>query len=139
MIRRPIVTERSMDLTRQGLYTFEVDKNATKEQIAKIVKEMFKVDVVSVKSFNVKGKVKMQRTRRGYYSTPTLKKALVQVKKGQKISLFENLGEEPKDDVVVTTGEGEPIEVKEKKGRLGGPKVKIEKTDAKKETKKGSK
>ena len=126
MIKRPIISEKSMDLTKNGLYTFEVDRNASKQQIAKIVAESFKVDVVSVKSINVKGKRKLQRSRRGYFNSSPIKKALVQVKKGQKISLFENIGNE-KEDAVVTKGEEEPKVLKEKRGMLGGAKVKIEK------------
>jgi large subunit ribosomal protein L23 len=132
MLKRPIISEKSMDLTKIGLYTFEVAKNATKKGIAKLVAEKFKVEVISVKTVNVKGKVRMQRSRKGYYTVGDIKKAIVQVKKGQKIALFENVGEEEKVEATVTTGEGEPIKIKEKKSMLGGPKVKIEKTEPKK-------
>ena len=132
MIKRPYISEKSMGLTKMGLYTFEVDRKATKEQIAKLVAEMFKVDVETVKTINIKGKTKLQRSRKGYYVTNPIKKALVQVKKGQKIALFENIGEEEKEEVTVTTAEGEPVTIKEKKNMLKGTKVKIEKETKKK-------
>lgn len=136
MIKRPYISEKSMGLTKMGLYTFEVDRNTTKEQIARLVMEMFKVDVETVKTINVKGKTKLQRSRKGYFTTSPIKKALVQVKKGQKIALFENIREEEKEEVTVTTAEGEPVIIKEKKSMLRGTKVKIEKETKKKEDKK---
>ena len=61
MLKRPIVTEKSMKLARAGLYTFEVDKNDNKNVIAKLISDKFKVEVVSVKTINVKGRVKSQK------------------------------------------------------------------------------
>lgn len=128
IVRRPIITEKSMKLATSGLYTFEVGKEANKLSVAKLVADKFKVDVVSVKIINQKGEIKMQRRVRKYFKTPTIKKALVQLKQGQKIALFENQTpvEEEKEDVMVTTGEQEPTVIREKKGFLRGPKVKVE-------------
>lgn len=124
IIKRPIITEKSMKLAKGGLYTFEVDKNATKLQIGKIVAEKFNVKVVNVKTITSKGKTKSQKRVRKTYKTSGFKKALVQVKKGEKIAIFET----PKEEVTVTTAEGEPIKLKEKKDLLGRTKVKVEKT-----------
>jgi large subunit ribosomal protein L23 len=129
VILRPLINEKSMGLTRIGLYTFEVAKGATKEDIAKVVAEKFKVKVVSVKTLNKTGKTKLQRTRRGYFKQADLKKAIVKVKKGDKIALFEQAAVPAEDEVTVTTGEGEQVaQIKEKKSLLKGTKVKIEKT-----------
>lgn len=124
VIRRPIVTEKSMKLAAGHLYTFEVDKEATKKQIAKLVADKFNVKVLSVKTINVKGAVKSQKTLRKLYQTAGLKKAVVQIAKGQKIAIFET----PKQEAVVTTAEGEPIMLKEKKDLLGRTKVRVEKS-----------
>lgn len=132
ILRRPRISEKSMNLTKEGLYTFEVALNASKEQIAKIVAEKFDVKVVSVKTINVKRRTKTQRTRRGSFSVSPIKKAYVQVKKGQKIALFEQA---PKEEVEVTTGE----EVKEKKSLLKRSKVKIEKVKSEQGTVKSEK
>lgn len=127
IILRPLINEKSMNLTKIGMYTFEVDKKATKAQIEKIIKEKFKVDVLEVKTVNKKGKRRMQRSRRQSYFTDSIKKAIVKIKSGQKIALFEQVAES-EEEVSVTTAEGEPItKVKEKKSLLGRTKVKIEK------------
>lgn len=124
ILKRPIITEKSMKLAQSGLYAFEVDKNATKPLIAKAVSAKFNVKVLKVKVINVKSKLKQQRKVRKVYKLSGFKKALVQVKKGEKIAIFET----PKEEAVVTTAEGEPIKLKEKKDILGRTKVKVEKT-----------
>lgn len=125
VIKRPIVTEKSMKLAEKHLYTFEVDKNATKLQIGKVVADKFNVKVLSIKTINVKGQTKQQKRVRKSYKTSGFKKALVQVKKGDKIAIFETPKEE---EAIVTTAEGEPIRLKEKKDLLGRTKVRVEKT-----------
>lgn len=124
ILRRPIITEKSMKLADKGFYTFEVSKDAIKAQIAKIVAEKFNVKVLRVKTINLKGKKKVQRRVRKSYQTTGLKKAIVQVAKGQKIPIFET----PKEETVVTTAEGEPQILKEKKDILRRTKVKVEKS-----------
>jgi len=124
IIKRPIITEKSMRLAQNHFYTFEVDKNASKDQIAKLVAEKFNVKVLKVRTMNVKGEVKSQRRVRKFYQTTSFKKAIVQVAKNQKIALFET----PKEEVTVTTAEGEPIKLREKKDFLGRTKVKVEKS-----------
>lgn len=124
IIRRPIISEKSMKQAESGLYVFEVDPDANKLQIGKAVADKFNVKVLSVKTANVKGKIKSQRRVRKNYQTQGFKKAFVQVKKGDKIAIFET----PKEEVTVTTAEGEPIKLKEKKDLLGRTKVKVEKS-----------
>lgn len=122
----PVISEKSMNLVKSGFYTFEVSSNMTKPEIAKVISDKFKVDVISVRTINIAGKRKMQRSRRLYYSTPATKKAIVQLKKGQKIAIFEAPAEETQE-VEVKTAEGEVIaKTKEKKSFLKGTKVKIE-------------
>lgn len=123
IIKRPIITEKSMKLAQTGLYTFEVERSANKQDIAKKIADKFGVDVLKVKTINVKGEIKSQRKVRKYYQTSGLKKAMIQLKKGQKIALFETPKEE---EITVTTAEGEPVTRNEKKGILGRTKVKVE-------------
>lgn len=125
ILKRPIITEKSMRLAGSNFYTFEVDKNASKPQIAKAVADKFNVKVLTVKTLNVKGEIKSQRRVRKLYQSAGFKKAIVQIMKNQKIAIFETPKEE---DVTVTTAEGEPIKLKEKKDLLGRTKVKIEKS-----------
>ena len=123
VLKRPIITEKSMKLAQSGFYTFEVDKNTTKPQVAKIVADKFNVKVLKVKIINTKSEIKFQKRVRGIYQTKGFKKAIVQVKKGDKIAIFET----PKsEDVIVRTAEGEPIKLKEKKDLLGRTKVRVE-------------
>ena len=125
ILKRPVITEKSMKLAETGLYVFEVSKDATKPQIGKLVAEKFGVKVLKVKTINVKGEIKSQRRVRKNYKTGGFKKALVQVQKGEKIAIFET----PKEEAPISVGtEGEPIKLKEKKDLLGRTKVKVEKT-----------
>lgn len=124
VINKPIITEKSMKLAQTGLYTFSVNPDTTKPQVAKFVADKFKVQVLAVKIINVKGRSKMQRKVRGYYLASGIKKALVQVGKGQKIALFETEVTAP--EATVTKAEGD-TQIKEKRNILKGTKVKIEK------------
>ena len=125
VILRPLINEKSMVLTKNGFYTFEVGRDATKEQIGKIVSDKFKVKVVSVNTINRAGKTKNQRTKKGSFRQPHLKKAIVRVGKGDKIAIFEHAV--PQEEVTVTTGEEQVAQVKEKKSLLKGTKIRIEK------------
>lgn len=125
ILKRPIITEKSMKLTEGNLYTFLVDKNVTKPEIAKAVAKKFNVDVLSVKTINVKGEIRLQKRVRKFYQTPGFKKAIVLVKKGQSIPIFEK----PKDqEAIVTSPESEPQVLKERKDIFRRTKVKVEKT-----------
>lgn len=123
VLKRPIITEKSMKLAERHLYTFEVDKNATKAAISKVVSDKFNVKVLKVKTLNLKSETKMQRRARKFYRTQSYKKAMVQIAKNQKIAIFET----PKEEVTVTTAEGEPQVLKEKKDIFRRTKVKVEK------------
>ena len=86
VIVRPIVSERSYDLMEQGKYTFEVAKNARKEEIADAVEKIFNVHVVKVNTMNVRGKMKRVRYQSGM--TRSWKKAIVKVADGESIEIF---------------------------------------------------
>lgn len=87
VILAPVITEKSMQLVKSGKYTFRVSKTTDKKKIKKAIKDKFNVDAVKVSTINVKPKRKsMQRHE---YMVPGFKKAIVKVKDGQKIDLFE--------------------------------------------------
>ena len=89
IIKRPIITEQSMDQTADRKYTFEVAKNANKIEIKKAVEEIFKVEVEKVTTMNYDGKPKRQGVFQG--KRADWKKAVVKLKEGSKtIELFEN-------------------------------------------------
>ena len=87
VVVRPIVSERSYKLIEHNRYTFEVDKRARKPEIASAVEEIFKVTVVNVNTMNVPGKGRRVRFAKGM--TPSWKKAIVTLKEGDKIAVFE--------------------------------------------------
>jgi len=86
VLLRPIVTEKSMTGTNAGKYTFEVRKDATKQEIAEAVATAFKVDVVDVNTIAVKGKERRLGRRIG--RTPDRKKAIVTLAEGQRIERY---------------------------------------------------
>ncbi|NOY88054.1 MAG: 50S ribosomal protein L23 [FCB group bacterium] len=83
-------TERST-LLRQlnNEYVFEVDKKANKHVIKKAVESLFKVKVETVRTMVMPGKTRRMGRNEG--KTPTRKKAIVRLKKGEVISMFENI------------------------------------------------
>ena len=90
IIIRPIVTEASMTMMADKKYVFEVLRTATKSEIAAAVEELFKVDVASVNTINVKKKPKRLGVHSGY--TRTWKKAIVTLAADSKtIEFFDGL------------------------------------------------
>ncbi len=85
----PMITEKSMDNVAKSKFTFKVNKNASKNQIKKTVEKKFKVNVIRIMISNVKGKSKRFGKRRTEVKMANWKKATVELKKGQKIDLFE--------------------------------------------------
>lgn len=80
----PHVSEKAAivaDLNNQ--YVFKVAIDATKLEVKKAVEQLFKVNVMDVRTIKVKGKVK--RNRFGYSKKPNWKKAYVRVEQGQDI------------------------------------------------------
>ena len=84
---RPIVTEKSTALMEQGKYTFRVPLAATKIQIRQAVEQIFKVKVQSVNTMRYEGKLKRMGRTQGRRSD--WKKAVVTLKPGEAIELFE--------------------------------------------------
>jgi large subunit ribosomal protein L23 len=90
---QPLLTEKMTDLTAKRQYAFKVDLNANKISIAKAVEKKFNVSVTSVRTSNVKGKVKSQMTKRGRIAgkKSDWKKAIVTLKDGQTIDFLANV------------------------------------------------
>ena len=86
VIIRPVVSERTFDLMGQNKYTFEVAKDAPKEEIRDAVEKIFNVHVVKVNTVNVKPKNKRVRFVQG--KTRTWKKAIVTIAEGESIAIF---------------------------------------------------
>ena len=91
IIKRPVITEKSMAETAGKKYTFEVAKDANKIEIAKAVEEIFGVKVASVNTINMPAKAKrLGAARPGM--TRSWKKAYVQLTADSKtIEFFEGM------------------------------------------------
>lgn len=90
----PIITEKSMGSTAKGKYVFRVNDNANKQEIAKEVKKAYKVDVEQVNVINVRSKERRFRFKQ-VGQTIAWKKAVVSIKKGQRIEGFEIKEDKP--------------------------------------------
>ena len=91
IIVRPLITEKSMDGVVNKVYTFEVQKNATKADVAYAVETMFKkAKVVKVNIINMKKKPKRYGVHFGY--TSEWKKAVVTLSEdSDPIAFFESM------------------------------------------------
>ena len=89
VIIRPVVSEKSYVLATANKYTFRVHKDANKTQIRHAIEQLFNVGVIEVRTSKVPSKPK----RRGYTSgrTREWKKAVVQVRQGDTIPIFQGL------------------------------------------------
>lgn len=87
ILLEPVLTEKSNILREQGQYTFKVDPRADKIQIMEAVRRMFNVHPISCNVMNVASKPKRLRGRPG--KTAQWKKAIVRLKAGETIKIFE--------------------------------------------------
>lgn len=85
IIRRPILTEKSLRGNEAGKYTFEVAPDANKLTIKQAVEDIFSVQVRKVNVINIPGR--MQRRGRHTFTAPGMRKAIVTLAPGQKIDL----------------------------------------------------
>ena len=96
IILRPVISEKSIDESTRGKYTFAVNDRANKIQIKAAIEELYKKENVTVVSVNVlttKAKEKRRGNRRGQtigHTTPW-RKAIVTLATGQKIEFFEGV------------------------------------------------
>ena len=88
VIKRPIVTEKSLQNQEKGKYTFEVNLRATKSQIKTAIEKLFAVKVKKVWVAKMAGKSKRVGKKRQLKKLADRKKAIIKLKSG-KITLFE--------------------------------------------------
>jgi large subunit ribosomal protein L23 len=83
----PKISEKAIFLAERGIYVFEVPAGSNKVEVKKAVESAFKVTVTDVNMVVTKGKLK--RFKQVFGRQKDVKKAMVKVKKGQSIKLFE--------------------------------------------------
>ena len=92
VIVRPVVTERSMELSTNEddrQYAFIVAKDANKVEIKNAIEKLFKVSVTQVNTMNYRGKAR--RVGRHLGRRPAYKKAIVRVADGEQIDVYEGV------------------------------------------------
>ncbi|HAK88105.1 MAG: 50S ribosomal protein L23 [Nitrospirae bacterium GWC2_46_6] len=90
VIKKPLFTEKGMDIKeRENKVLIEVDPGSNKHEIKKAVEDIFKVKVEKVATISEKGKMK----RFGKFAgrTPDRKKAVITLKKGEKLDFIEGV------------------------------------------------
>lgn len=93
ILKRPLVTEKMTALNEKGVYGFIVDSKANKIEIQKAVKEMYGVNVASVRTIRYSGKAKTKYTKAKIVSgrTASYKKAIVTVAEGEVIDFYSGI------------------------------------------------
>jgi large subunit ribosomal protein L23 len=96
IVLRPVISEKTIDESNRGKYTFAVHPDANKIQIKAAIEELYqkeKVTVVAVNVLTTKAKEKRRGTKRGRIvgRTTAWRKAIVTLAPGQKIEFFEGV------------------------------------------------
>ena len=86
IIKKAIISEKAYQNMDHGIYTFLIEKTASKGDVAKAVKNFFSVDAVKVNIAPVSGKKKRVAKTRKFVEVGAGKKAIVWLKKGQSIT-----------------------------------------------------
>lgn len=86
IIKHPLITEKAYHMSATGQYVFVVDKHTNKSEVKKAIKQIYNVDPVSVNTVTIRGE--RQKFRGVAGKKPTTKKAIVTLKKGQKLDIM---------------------------------------------------
>lgn len=89
IIKRPIITEKASKMQASRQYCFEVTPDANKIQIKQALEQLFEVNIISVRTTLIKGKVKRRMTKKGLMvgRKPQRKKAYITLKQGQTLDI----------------------------------------------------
>jgi large subunit ribosomal protein L23 len=88
ILLRPVLTEKSHNITKLNWYVFEVTKDSNKPEIKYAVEQIYKVKVDKVKTLIVKGKRVRARNRVHFGKRRDWKKAYIKLKEGHKIDII---------------------------------------------------
>ena len=89
ILKKPIITEKSTQKSSQGKFVFKVDSQANKNQIRQAVESTFKVTVLGINTLALPGKSRRTGKKRLLSTSPRWKKAIVKLKSGDKIKVFD--------------------------------------------------
>jgi len=96
ILKKPIITEKTLNQSVLGKYIFKIDKRATKTEVKRAINHAFGVEAISVRTINVSGKMRKFGKKRKQTRLSNWKKAVVQLAPGQKIDIFTVPGEKEK-------------------------------------------
>lgn len=82
---KPIITEKSYSLFQNRKYSFQVNQDSSKQEIAKAIELLYNVKVLQVRVINVKPKNIFVRGKKG--KTTSYKKAIVSLQEGYSITI----------------------------------------------------
>ena len=85
VVKKVLITEKGEKMSAQNRYALEVRPDARKPQIAEAVEKKFGVHVLAVRTMNIKGEKRYVRASRKMAVSPLRKKAIVTVRKGERI------------------------------------------------------
>ncbi len=88
ILKKPVFSEKAYALSKEKVYTFEVDPKATKGQIREAVEQTFGVEVLSIQTVKIKGKLHKTGKKRVARLGVGKKKAMVSIRKDQEIEVF---------------------------------------------------
>ncbi len=90
VVKKPVVTEKTMELANNSnVYTFVVSREVNKNQIKHAVEQLYNVEVEQVNTVMSQPKKRRTGKKRLAAMTTKEKKALVKIKKGQTIEIFD--------------------------------------------------
>ncbi len=101
IIKKPLISEKSFSASSNGKFSFIGNFKTDKIEAKDYIENVFKVKVEKINSLSIKGKVKRVKGKLG--TRNNVKKFIVTLKKGQKISLFEAEKEEKPEKKKLTT------------------------------------
>jgi len=85
---KPVFTEKSMKMAKEGKYTFWVEPNSNKMGLKSLISKIFGVHVTNINTIK-KGGEKGRNARGKKFNRLASKKAVITIKAGEKISVFE--------------------------------------------------
>lgn len=95
IIRKPVITEKTLQrANKENIYTFEVDRVANKNKIKAAIERLYDVNVININTVMRSKKVKSTGKKRLKTFSAKTKKALVKLKDGQNIDVFDVGGNE---------------------------------------------
>lgn len=89
ILKKAIITERSLAKTKNGFYTFAIDSKYRKTDVKKAVKDLYNIDVEEVKIIKKVGKTRRAGKKSKQIRSSNWKKAIIKVDPAKKIAIFE--------------------------------------------------